>query len=105
MLDVAVVAPGNSVLLKEAEKKVKYAPLLRARGLSPDRFIPFVVEATGGLAEAAMAFLGELLAADPDLQDPIFFARRRIVASLMKTLSEDTMLFREGSTVGYYEAF
>ena len=56
-------------------------------------------------AHEAMAFLGELLAADPDLQDPIFFARRRIVASLMKTLSEDTMIFRECSTVGYYEAF
>ena len=51
----------------EGEKRAHYRAALAHRGLAPSAFIPFVVEATGRLGEAATTFV-EQVVTYPDIQ-------------------------------------
>ena len=52
---------------QRGEKRAHYRAALAHRGLAPSAFIPFVVEATGRLGEAATTFV-EQVVTYPDIQ-------------------------------------
>jgi hypothetical protein len=95
--DVSIVSPAcNTYLLmgsnvepltaarsQEAEKRRKYAPVIAAMESTEEQFIPFVLEASGRLGEAAKAFLLRLVNdvgedRKRQVQDIISFQMRRI---------------------------
>lgn len=51
---------GHAAAMAEHRKRLAYAPSLAARNLAPETLVPFAVEATGRLGDAATSFLAAL---------------------------------------------